>query len=297
MREYGSVSPQFWIGGTGKDLRGKPDCQVLALYLMTSPHANMIGVFHCPILYMGHETGLGSEGATKALQSLCDMGFCMYDHATETVFVIRMAAHQVGEKLKSDDNKVKGVQKEVAKINVKSLRDAFISVYAEAFHIKREAPSKPLQSASEAPSKQLTGTEPGTGQEQNQEQEEKPVRAARSPALSKPDDVQDQVWSDWCALRKAKKATVTATVLSEARQEAAKAGLTLERFLSIWCARGSQGLQADWLKPHERGSPSMPINKQEALEARNRAVAEEWLREQGVSDAASGQGEILSADY
>lgn len=28
--------------------------------------------------------------------------------------------------------------------------------------------------------------------------------------------------------------------------------MTLEAFLRVWCARGSQGLQADWLKPHER---------------------------------------------
>ena len=77
-------------------------------------------------------------------------------------------------------------------------------------------------------------------------------RAPRSTPLQKPDDVSPQVWADWCQLRKAKKATVSETVLKEARAEAAKAGLTLERFLTIWCARGSQGLQADWLKPSER---------------------------------------------
>ena len=82
-------------------------------------------------------------------------------------------------------------------------------------------------------------------------QVEKP-RASRSATTSRPDDVSEQVWADWCQLRKAKRATVTATVMAEARVEAAKAGLTLERFLTIWCSRGSQGLQADWLKPNER---------------------------------------------
>ena len=80
-------------------------------------------------------------------------------------------------------------------------------------------------------------------------------RASRSAPLSRPDDVSPQVWADWCQLRKAKKATVSETVLKEARAESIKAGLTLERYLTIWCARGSQGLQADWLKPHERASP------------------------------------------
>jgi len=74
----------------------------------------------------------------------------------------------------------------------------------------------------------------------------------RAKALPRPEDVAEQTWADWLQLRKTKKAPVTATVLDGARAEAGKAGLTLERFLAIWCTRGSQGLQADWLKPHER---------------------------------------------
>lgn len=85
-------------------------------------------------------------------------------------------------------------------------------------------------------------------------------RASRSAPFPKPDDVSDQVWSDWCQLRKAKRATVSATVVNEARAEAAKAFMTFERFLAVWCARGSQGLQADWIKPHERGSPAIRTN-------------------------------------
>jgi hypothetical protein len=41
-------------------------------------------------------------------------------------------------------------------------------------------------------------------------------------------------------------------VIDAARREAVKAGMTLEEFLRIWCFRGSQGLQADWIKPSER---------------------------------------------
>lgn len=67
-----------------------------------------------------------------------------------------------------------------------------------------------------------------------------------------PPDVGLQEWNDWLALRKAKKAPVTETVVKSARKEAEKAGISLNAFLTIWCARGSQGLQADWLKPAER---------------------------------------------
>jgi len=67
-----------------------------------------------------------------------------------------------------------------------------------------------------------------------------------------PPDVDQQIWDDWKQLRKAKNAPVTETVVNSARKEAIKANMAFSDFLSVWCARGSQGLQADWLKPDER---------------------------------------------
>jgi hypothetical protein len=88
------------------------------------------------------------------------------------------------------------------------------------------------------------------------------VKKARASAVARPDEVQEQTWVDWLELRKAKHAPVTQTVLASARSEAEKAGLSLERFLVIWCARGSQGLEAAWLKPNERAYPhGSVINK------------------------------------
>lgn len=72
-------------------------------------------------------------------------------------------------------------------------------------------------------------------------------------ALTRPDDVDEQVWADWLALRKAKRAPVTKTTISGARSQADLAGITLDEFLRVWCRRGSQGLEAAWLKPDERG--------------------------------------------
>lgn len=77
---------------------------------------------------------------------------------------------------------------------------------------------------------------------------------SRAPALPKPDDVTDQTWGDWLRLRKSKRAPVTGTVLDGARAEAMKAGIPLQRFLEIWCMRGSQGLQAEWIRADERGA-------------------------------------------
>ena len=84
------------------------------------------------------------------------------------------------------------------------------------------------------------------------ERETETKREAKKNAVACPPDVGLQEWQDWLSLRKAKKAPVTETVLKSARKEAEKAGITLNAFLTIWCARGSQGLQAEWLKTNER---------------------------------------------
>lgn len=86
------------------------------------------------------------------------------------------------------------------------------------------------------------------------ETETETKRETKKNAIACPPDVGFQEWEDWLSLRKAKKAPVTETVLKSARKEAEKAGITLNAFLTIWCARGSQGLQADWLKTNERQS-------------------------------------------
>jgi len=74
----------------------------------------------------------------------------------------------------------------------------------------------------------------------------------KATVVACPPDVDQQIWDDWKQLRKAKKAPVTETVVKSARKEAVKANMAFCDFLSVWCARGSQGLQADWLKPDER---------------------------------------------
>lgn len=164
MRDYGSVSPRFWIGETGKRLRGDPAAQLLALYLMTSPHANMIGVFHCPILYMAHETGLPVEAVEEAMDKLVSFGFCQYDEATESIFVVRMAAHQVGENLKAGDNKILGIRKEWERIASPVLKKSYYDTYKDSHSLSpSEGACKGLQSDKGAPPKQLTGT----GQEQD----------------------------------------------------------------------------------------------------------------------------------
>lgn len=47
MRSYGIVKPAFWNGETGRQIRAVgADAQLVALYLMTNPHANAIGMYY-----------------------------------------------------------------------------------------------------------------------------------------------------------------------------------------------------------------------------------------------------------
>ena len=104
------------------------------------------------------------------------------------------------------------------------------------------------------------------------EKQADPAKPAKPQATAKPDDVDDQTWADWLALRKAKRAPVSATVIDGARAEAGKAGLSLEAFLRVWCTRGSQGLMAEWLKPNERSGANriQSFAQQDAAEKRAR---------------------------
>lgn len=154
MRDYSKISAAFWTGETGRSLRGDLEAQVLALYLISSPHSNMEGVFYCPIMFMSHETGIPLEGASKALHRLIEAGFCTYDTPSEVVFVHEMAAHQIGPSLKPHDNMVKAIRATYRKMPKGNIRHCFFNKYGAAYHLNdedddatpSEPPSDPLRS-------------------------------------------------------------------------------------------------------------------------------------------------------
>lgn len=135
-----------------------------------------------------------------------------------------------------------------------------------AYRAKCERASAAGKASAEARlNKRSTDVQPTNNQEPEPEpysslrsEKEKPRKRSSPPSVAKPADVTEQTWADWLSLRKAKKAPVTETVLDGAMSEAEKAGMELEQFLRVWCARGSQGLQAEWLKPSEKARGRAP---------------------------------------
>ena len=269
MREYARISPRFWMGETGKAIREKGfEAQILALYLLTSPHSNMIGLYWCPVSYMAHETGLSIEGATKGLASLYELSFCAYDDASEIVFIYEMAKYQIGDHLNEKDKQAKGVQNAYEELPKNPFLPMFFDSYSLAFKMTNrrgyEGAYMPLASKATA-----------QAQETAQAKEKAAPRKRVEPLIQKPDFVSDRVWDDWLKLRKDKRAPVTETVLEGAILESQKAGMSFEEFLKIWCRRGSQGLEASWLN---HGEKSVGRNRQTELEARNRQAVEEAMR-------------------
>ena len=74
----------------------------------------------------------------------------------------------------------------------------------------------------------------------------------KSTTAIQPFTVDDQVWNDFIALRKAKRAPLTETALAMIEKESEIAGLTLQDALTECVTRGWQSFKADWVKPKQQ---------------------------------------------
>jgi hypothetical protein len=168
MREYSKVSSRFWTGDTGKRIRALgPVAQVVAMYLMTAPGSNMIGLYYLPLPTLAHETGIPFEGASEALRSLRTIGFARYDEASEVVWVPEMARHQLGDTIKPADKRHAGLLRELSLYAKCPYHNEFIAHYRDAFALGAVAPvddpSKGLRRGLQGPSKPGAGERAGAG--------------------------------------------------------------------------------------------------------------------------------------
>lgn len=85
MRDYGKVHTSFW---TSNDVRRlSEDGRALALYLLTSPHANIIGAFRLPDAYVAEDMQWTSERVSKGFAELFRNGFATRDRVTKWVVI------------------------------------------------------------------------------------------------------------------------------------------------------------------------------------------------------------------
>lgn len=122
MSYYGVIFPEFWTGRTGRELRERgKDAQLIALYLATNRHANMLGLYHLLLDDVKHETGLGWRGVARGLEAVAEVDYARFDTASSFMWVRQMVRFrlglQPGEALDPDDNRAKGVNRIYAAID------------------------------------------------------------------------------------------------------------------------------------------------------------------------------------
>lgn len=274
IREFAKISPRFWIGTTGRRLRGKVEAQIVALYLLSAPGSSMSGVFYCPKTSIENETGLGREATSKGLRCLIEEGFVEYDDTSETVFVITMAAHQIGDQLAPNDKRVVWLRKEVSKMASDSLRQRFIEIYNKKFCLEseperggtREAPSMPHRSK-EIEKK----TEKKTKKRKEMRKKKEPPHAA----FAVPDWIDRQAWDGFAEMRKRQRAPLTDRACAMVVKELDKLralGHAPDAVLDESTKNSWKGVYP--LKPDgaiaARTGPY--LGRQSAIEANNRAV-------------------------
>lgn len=151
MREYGKIFATFWTGETGQALqRFGHEAVIMAAYLMSCSHSNMLGLFRIPLGYAAEETGLGFEGACKGMQGCIATGFCYYDPSSKFVWVVEMAHWQIEKKLKSIDKRVIGVRRSYAQLPDNPFLEDWFLHYSDDFLLDEPRSSKGLPSPTEA---------------------------------------------------------------------------------------------------------------------------------------------------
>jgi hypothetical protein len=82
-----------------------------------------------------------------------------------------------------------------------------------------------------------------------------PPRTKKLFLVARPNGVSEQVWNDFIALRKAKRAPLSPTALSVIAKEAEKAAMHIEEALTECVTRGWQSFKAEWIKPKTTTKP------------------------------------------
>ncbi|MEW8143461.1 MAG: hypothetical protein AB2754_19990 [Candidatus Thiodiazotropha endolucinida] len=129
---YSFISHRIWQGGTGKQiLKELGDAgMVVAVYLMTSPHANQSGVYHCPIQYAATETNRTPDEFETCLVKLERLGFLKYDYEAEVVWIRNMVKFQVQNwPVEQKDHRYRGVLNALAAVPSSYLVQEFLEYW------------------------------------------------------------------------------------------------------------------------------------------------------------------------
>lgn len=88
---YTRIKHKFWRDERVQ--RWSDDARLLALYLLTSPHSNLLGCYVLPKLYACEDLGWEPSRFDRAFAQLLRDGFCEYDTQTKLVLITNFLRH------------------------------------------------------------------------------------------------------------------------------------------------------------------------------------------------------------
>jgi hypothetical protein len=166
MRDYGKVHTRFWSSDTIRGLTD--DGRLLAMYLMTSPHSTIAGVFRLPDGYVCEDMQWTPERVAQGFAELFAKGFGNRCETSKWVWVTKHLEWNPPE----NPNQRKSAAKVALSVPDEcAWKQEFMRVCGPSLGI--ETPQKPNPS--------LTVVKPFPNQEQEQEQDKKQPSPAKLP--------------------------------------------------------------------------------------------------------------------
>lgn len=177
MRDFGKVHTSFWTSSTVRDM--SEDGRTLAIYLLTSPHGTIAGVFRLPDGYACDDLQWDAQRVQAALDELQRNGFARRCGVTKWVWVVN---HFEWNPLENPNQK-KAASKVANMVPGTCVWvDEFLRTCGPLFHLEGW------------PQRNPSGTVPPTLPEplRNQEQYQEQYQEQETPTTSAPDPDIDQ---------------------------------------------------------------------------------------------------------
>jgi len=189
---YTRVESQFWHDEKVRQL--SIESRYLMLYLLTSPHRNLVGIYYLPIPYACFDLGWDEKQFQKSLKELIEKGIVSYDEETNMVLVKNYLKHNPLE----NQNQVKGAIQRLNELpktflivelyeTVKNCNNGFPDEFIEAlrtlselFRKSYETLSKPLPNPFEISNSNSISSSNSKEKEINKEREIAPDGAVGS---------------------------------------------------------------------------------------------------------------------
>lgn len=163
MRTYSVINGRFWteMSRTGVKIREAGiGATTMALYLVTNPYSNALGLYHLPLPAVSHDLRVSPEETLRFLDAVCATGFAEYFAEDSLVWVPQQARYQIGETMKASDHRRAWTLRELAKYKGTIAHGKFLERYGEAYKLISK-PSSPLRLVPEG---QAAGTEREQGE-------------------------------------------------------------------------------------------------------------------------------------